>query len=198
VSVLCLIPGLLVPLGVRPLAFCLHSQAHTLSDCSSPHPTKRYDRGSWNKLPGSARTANIGADGELWIIDRSNKIFRYREGAPSGSEWQQVNGTAVDVTVGHGRAVYVISEDREVYKWTGAVDAAVAWVKVSTKPAEVVQISAAYDGTLVGRDEDGNFLLHTPETLTFQPLPGGASIVSCGNKDNLLVANDLQQMYVFM
>ncbi|MDP9199388.1 MAG: hypothetical protein M3O07_09275 [Pseudomonadota bacterium] len=94
------------------------------------------DKGaSWVKIPGSAVRVSVDPQGNGWVVNNTNNIFRF-----DGSKWVQLTGAATDVGIGADGAAWVIGTDNGIYRWENN-----NWAK---KPGGAAQIAAGPHGAV--------------------------------------------------
>ena len=71
------------------------------------------DQGAtWTKIAGGAVRISVDPQGNAWVVNSSNTIFRY-----NGSSWVHVPGSATDVGVGADGGAWVIGTDNGIYRF---------------------------------------------------------------------------------
>ena len=114
---------------------------------------------AWTTLPGAAVDVGAGGNGQVWVVNSAQDIFRFSNGTwgqgpgkavrvavdPQGNAWvvnsagavfQWVNnnwaqrpGTMLDIGVGASGAVWAIGTNQQIYRWTGS-----AWAQMPVIP----------------------------------------------------------------
>src|SRR5688572_2349431 len=94
------------------------------------------DQGAnWIKVPGSAVRVSVDPQGNAWVVNNANSIFRF-----NGSTWVHVPGAATDVGVGADGQVWVIGADNSIQRREND-----AWVR---KTGGAAQIAAGANGAV--------------------------------------------------
>jgi len=133
----------------------------------------------WSQMPGSAVDVGANGNGQVWVVNSAQDIFRFSNGGwgqapdkavrvavdPQGNAWvvnsagavsQWVNnnwvqrpGTMLDIGVGTSGAVWAIGTNQQIYRWTGS-----AWALIS----KVFEDTPSIDGipSRVSVDPQGN------------------------------------------
>ncbi len=91
----------------------------------------------WVPVAGALKHVSVAADGTVWGVNASDKI--YRRGA---SAWEQVSGALKQISVGSAAVVWGVNADDKVYR-----RGANAWEQM---PGRLKHVSAAADGTVWG------------------------------------------------
>ncbi len=69
--------------------------------------------GSWTKIDGLAHTIDVSVDGNPWVINKNNQIYRRINGV--NGYWSRQNGAALDIGNGGGET-YVIGTNKNLFK----------------------------------------------------------------------------------
>jgi len=136
------------------------------------------ERESWLQLPGTAKWAEIGADGDLWCITPAEHICHWLnssrekdkvafvagpEGVAAGS-WEQVESGfgAKAISVGNKNCVLAISKENCVYRYTGeraeCKFSKLQW-KAVTENIKVQSLAVAANGMIVLALSDKSILM---------------------------------------
>ena len=101
------------------------------------------DKGaSWTKVPGSALRITVDPQGNAWVVNNSNTIFRF-----DGNNWVTLPGSAIDISVGSDFATWATGTDQGIYRWENN-----AWVR---KLGAATQIAAGPNGVVLHANQAG-------------------------------------------
>jgi len=132
---------------------------------------------NWTQLPGAAIWASVGADGEIWCVNKTGSIYRWN-GSPN---WVLMPGEAFQVSVGDARNVWVCN-GYAIYKWEGS-----NWKYVPT-PVQVKQVSVTPGGSkLAAFGQNGNIYGSANDGVSWTQI-GGNFNGSISVSDNYLLA----------
>jgi len=100
----------------------------------------RRTNNTWVNIPGGAERIAVDPQGHAWVVNNSNRIFRY-----DGTKWLTVNGSARDIGVGANGTVWVIGTTAEYggYGIYRSTDKGVNWTKI---PGAAVRVSVDPQG----------------------------------------------------
>lgn len=121
---------------------------------------------NWTKIPGSAVRISVDPQGNAWVVNNANTIFRF-----DGSQWVQLPGTAKDVGIGADGAAWAIGTDGGIHRWEGS-----NWAR---KSGGAAQIAAGPNG-VVWVVNDGGEIYQAQVAPATVGLPAGPLIVPPG------------------
>ena len=142
----------------------------------------KWQGSTWEQLPGSALWVSVGADGDIWCVNKEGTIYRWN-GAPN---WVVMPGSAIQVSVGDANNVWVCN-GYAIYTWSVS-----DWVYVPT-PVQVKQVSVTAGGTrLVAVGTNGNIYASRDRGASWTQIPGNFdgyvtindNYILAGNKSN--------------
>jgi hypothetical protein len=130
----------------------------------------------WKKIPGAAVRIAVDPQGDPWVVNKSNLIFRrIGETWP----WQQLPGTATDIGIGAEGSVYITSTTNvsetggySILKWTGS-----NWNEI---PGAAVRIAVDPQGDPWVVNKSNLIFRRIGETWPWQQLPGTATDIGIG------------------
>ena len=67
----------------------------------------------WGEVSGSGDEITVDDDGNPWIINEKNDIFKYQ-----GGNWQEMPGAAIDIAAGPDGSVWIVGTNESIYKWS--------------------------------------------------------------------------------
>jgi hypothetical protein len=142
----------------------------------------RMVNNQWQKMPGAAVRVAVDPNGNAWVLNKSNQIFRW-----NGSQFVQMPGAASDIAIGDNGQVWVIGTQVQsggfaLSYWTGT-----AWALGSGA------------GVHIAVDPNGNpWVINNAGTIfaysgsQWNQLPGQASQIAIGNNISYVLGVDTQ------
>ncbi|NIR28750.1 MAG: hypothetical protein GWN84_05420 [Gammaproteobacteria bacterium] len=110
----------------------------------------QWDGSSWGQRPtqehGAAKWVSVARDGSVFLLNRSNKVFRWA----SEGRVESIGRDLEHISTRNEGEVWGIDTTGRVVRWDGE-----AWSKVPGETA-LVRISVGDDGTVWGVDGQGN------------------------------------------
>jgi len=82
-----------------------------------------FKNGSWHRLPGAGTHITICANGEKWVVNSSQAIYRM---LPGKDQWQQVLGSLKSIHCTDGHNVAGANARSDLFRWNG-----LGWTKLS-------------------------------------------------------------------
>lgn len=136
----------------------------------------RFERGSWQRLPGLLSDIGIGANGAVWAVgvervEGGHPIYRW-----NGRDWDLVPGGAVRIDVDPRGNPWIVNDRGDVLRRVGGRD----WERL---PGSGTDVTVDSRGTawLLGADRvDGGFSIQRWTGRDWQRMPGGAVAISAG------------------
>ena len=115
-----------------------NAQAASLDADGRIFMPKRYGwpGNEWMLLDGGARDGGVGADGAIWIVGTSGKVFKLE-----GQSWtEKRSGDHLAIDVGPDGKPWVVASDHRIYSWDG-----IRWV---ARPGYALDVGIGADGTV--------------------------------------------------
>lgn len=151
----------------------------TMSDASpGGHVIARWDgRPAWNRIDGGAVRVAVGPDGQPWVINDNQSIFRR-----VGNSWENVPGAAQDIGVGADGSVWVVGTEPspggfQVWKWDGA-----AWSLIE---GGAVRIAVGPDG--LPWVINNNLKIYRRTAAGWIQIPGEATDIGIGGDGSVFI-----------
>lgn len=135
-----------------------------------------WNGSKWNMIPGVAVRIAVEPDGNPWIVNGGNQIYK---GNADGN-WQQVPGCAKDIAVGQDSTVWILgckstgTDGLEIYARSGS-----AWNLVS---GAATKIAVAPDGTPWIINAQGQ--IYKRSANSWRQIPGCAKDIGVGENDS--------------
>jgi hypothetical protein len=135
---------------------------------------------NWSQMPGAAVCNSVGADGEVWCVNKVGNIYRWN----GTNDWIMIPGGAIMVSVGDAQNVFVVgfSDGGKLWKYEGSS------FKNIPVPVPIKYVSVSEGGTrLAAMGVDGNIYASADKGGTWSQIPGNFD----GNvsiNDNYIVA----------
>ncbi|MCK6211640.1 hypothetical protein KZX45_13910 [Georgenia sp. EYE_87] len=120
----------------------------------------------WDSVAGALKHVSVGADGTVWGVNASDKIYRR-----DGNAWTQVSGALKQISVGNAANVWGVNKDDKIYRRTGDT-----WTRV---PGALKHVSVAADGTVWGVNASDN--IYRRDGNAWTQVPGALRQISSGN-----------------
>lgn len=132
----------------------------------------RRTNNTWANIPGGAERIAVDPQGNAWVVNNSNVIFRY-----DGARWLTVNGLARDIGVGANGTVWVIGAPAEAggYGIYRSTDKGVNWTKI---PGAAVRVSVDPQGNAWVVNSSNN--IYRFDGSNWAQLPGAATDIGIG------------------
>jgi hypothetical protein len=134
----------------------------------------------WTQVPGALKYVSVGADGTVWGVNASDKIYRR-----SGTQWQQVAGALKQISVGNAANVWGVNASDKIYRWNGS-----GWTQVS---GALKHVSVGADDTVWGESASGN--IYRRDGNRWQQVAGALKQVSTGTTNLVWGVNRSDSIY---
>lgn len=115
---------------VRDLDIGANGSTFAIGGKDDAHPGNgwvyRWEGSNWKKFSGYGKRITVDKDGNPWLVNGLNEIWRFSAGA-----WRKLPGAAIDIDAGANGDVYMLGTDNpapgqgSVYKWNGS-----SWTKI--------------------------------------------------------------------
>jgi len=138
---------------------------------------------NWSKLPGAACEVALGVDGDLWVINKSEQIWRW-----NGSAWVQMSGAAVKISVANKKNIACVNKAGQIFKWD---EGSQSWHLVD---GAANRVAIGVDGTMWAVNSEKQIWRRTPSS-GWTLISGSAVEVACHDHDTAWVVNNLGQIY---
>lgn len=113
---------------------------------------------SWVTISGGAVRISVLPNGNPWVVNNGNSIFRW-----NGNGWEGMPGAAKDIGIAADGTVYIVGTDGNVYRW---IEATRQWYKTTTRGG-AAQISADAYGNSWTVDSVGTIRGLYDDALTY-------------------------------
>ena len=81
-----------------------------------------YKDGAWTRLPGAGVHITIGANGEKWVVNANQDIFRM---LPGETAWKLIPGKLTSIHCTDGNNVAGANAGGDLWRWNGS-----GWTKL--------------------------------------------------------------------
>ncbi len=138
---------------------------------------------TWSALPGAAVDVGAGGNGQVWVINAGQSIYRWVNG-----NWTQVPGAAVRVAVDAQGNAWVVNSAGNIYEWVNN-----NWVQ---RPGGLSDIGVGANGAVWGVSSNQQIWRWNGSTWT--QIPGAAVRVSVDPQGNAWVVNSAGSIYTWV
>lgn len=123
----------------------------------------RLNGSTWQATPGAASRVAVEPNGDAWVINSGNEIFRY---VANRNSWAKIAGDATDVGIGADGSVWIIGANQtqggfDIYKWNGN-----GWTNI---PGGAVRIAVDPRGNAWVVNNTNNVFSFNGSTFVQQP-----------------------------
>ncbi len=146
--------------------------------------------GSFELVPGSLSQISVGADGAVWGLDSSQRIFTYDS---ASGQFVQIPGALTQIAVGNANAVWGIDAQDLVFRWDSATQ---SWTYI---PGSLMQIAVAADGDVWGVNSDAQVWHYNQQAQSWDSVSGNffgpISQIAAGNDGSIYLVNNFSPAY---
>eukprot|EP00479_Gromia_sphaerica_P008852 TRINITY_DN3543_c0_g1_i4.p2 TRINITY_DN3543_c0_g1~~TRINITY_DN3543_c0_g1_i4.p2 ORF type:complete len:239 (+),score=65.83 TRINITY_DN3543_c0_g1_i4:306-1022(+) len=145
-----------------------------------------YNGEKWDRLPGTAESADIGDDGAIWAVNEEEKIFRW-----NGEEWDKQRGGAVKISVACEDVVCVVNKNDVLWRFRPDDG---RWDKLD---GDVDSACITTDGDIwyIQKETNEIYRLAEGSQEEFEQVPGRAVHISAADEDSVICVNESGKTY---
>ncbi|MEV7297687.1 tectonin domain-containing protein, partial [Streptomyces microflavus] len=120
---------------------------------------RELHRTFYSPVPGSLADIGAAADGTVWGVNASGKIYRYAGDQNDKNHWPEIPGNLTRIAAGSRTNVWGVNSGGNIYSFSGFdTRASSPWNQITGSLAD---IGAAADGTVWGVNAAGNIYCYT-------------------------------------